>query len=57
MNLLPVDRTGRDLAWLTIAKLAVILLIYIALFAGYDGRPVDTTSHLLGPAPLHQEMR
>jgi hypothetical protein len=46
------DRTVKDLAVLTAIKFAVIAAIYYACFAAYDGRPVDTTAHLLGPAPV-----
>jgi hypothetical protein len=49
-NLVPRDPIVRDLAMLTIAKLAILIIIYIAFFANYDGRPIDTASHLLGPA-------
>jgi hypothetical protein len=41
---------ARDLGVLTVVKVAVIAIIYFALFAAYDGRPVDTATHLLGPA-------
>jgi len=41
---------ARDLGVLTVVKVAVIAIIYFALFAAYDGRPVDTAAHLLGPA-------
>jgi len=44
------DATARDLALLTIAKIAILTAIYFAFFASYDGRPVDTAAHLLGPA-------
>jgi hypothetical protein len=43
-------RTARDLLVLTILKAAAIAAIYYTCFAAYDGRPVDTVSHLLGPA-------
>jgi hypothetical protein len=46
------DRTARDLGILTLVKLAVIIAIYYACFAAYDGRPVDTAAHLLGPAAI-----
>jgi hypothetical protein len=49
-NVIRPDPIVRDLAMLTIAKVAILLIIYIALFANYDGRPIDTASHLLGPA-------
>jgi hypothetical protein len=45
------DRTAKDLAVLTAIKFAVIAVIYYACFAAYDGRPLDTAAHLLGPAP------
>lgn len=45
------NRTARDLGLLTLAKLAVIVAIYYACFAAYDDKPVDTATHLLGPAP------
>ncbi len=38
-----------DLAMLTVIKLAVLAVIYYACFAAYDGRKLDTASHLLGP--------
>ncbi len=41
----------RDLSLLSVVKLLLIALIYYALFAAYDGRPVDTAAHLLGPLP------
>jgi hypothetical protein len=44
------DRTARDLLTLTLVKAAVIAAIYFACFAAYYGRPVDTLTHLLGPA-------
>ncbi len=40
----------RDLSILTVVKIAIIAVIYFTLFAGYDGRHVDTAAHLLGPA-------
>lgn len=46
------DRTAKDLLLLTVAKVGVIALIYYVCFAAYDGRPVDTVSHLLGPPVL-----
>jgi hypothetical protein len=42
----------RDLGLATLAKIAAIAVIYWACFAVYDGRPVDTATHLLGPAPV-----
>jgi hypothetical protein len=48
------DRTARDLACLTAIKVGVILVIYWALFAAYDGRPVDTAAHLLGPITMQR---
>jgi hypothetical protein len=42
-------RMVRDLSLLTVAKLAVIAVIYYACFAAFAGRPVDAVSHLLGP--------
>jgi hypothetical protein len=50
MRLVPQNRTVRDLLALTLVKIGVIALIYYACFAAYDGRPVDTIAHLLGPA-------
>jgi hypothetical protein len=47
------DRTAKDLTILTVIKLAAIAVIYFALFAPYNGRPVDTLTHLLGPAPTN----
>jgi hypothetical protein len=41
---------GRDLALLTTAKLLVLAAIYLALFAPAANKPLDTASHLLGPA-------
>jgi hypothetical protein len=41
----------RDLTLLSVVKILLIALIYYTLFAPYDGRPVDTAAHLLGPAP------
>lgn len=40
----------KDLLLLTLVKAAAIAVIYYACFAAYDGRPVDTVSHLLGPS-------
>ena len=40
-----------DLVILTAIKLAAIATLYFVLFAPYDGRPVDTLTHLLGAAP------
>jgi hypothetical protein len=34
---------------LTLVKGAAIAAIYYLCFASYDGRPIDTDSHLLGP--------
>jgi hypothetical protein len=48
------DTIIRDLSLVTLAKIALIALIYYACFAAYDGRPVDTASHLLGPVPASQ---
>ncbi len=45
------DRTARDLAVMTLVKCAAIGVIYYACFAAYDGRPINTMAHLLGPAP------
>jgi len=44
------DRTGKDLLLLTLVKITVIAVIYYLCFAAYDGRPVDTVSHMLGPS-------
>jgi hypothetical protein len=44
------DRTVKDLLLLSLVKVAAIVAIYYLCFAGYDGRPVDAVSHLLGPA-------
>jgi hypothetical protein len=44
----------RDLSILTVVKIAIIAAIYFTLFAAYDGRPVDTASHLLGPALVNE---
>jgi len=41
---------GRDLALLTTIKLLVLAAIYLVLFAPAASRPIDTASHLLGPA-------
>jgi hypothetical protein len=41
-----------DLSLLTVIKLIVIAAIYFALFAAYDGKPVDTATHLLGPVKI-----
>jgi hypothetical protein len=46
------NRIAQDLSLLTVIKLIVIAAIYFALFAAYDGKPVDTASHLLGPAKI-----
>lgn len=43
----------RDLGLASLAKIAAIALIYWVCFAAYDDRPVDTATHLLGPAPAH----
>jgi len=43
-------RLARDLALLTTAKLLVLAVIYLVLFAPAANRPLDTASHLLGPA-------
>jgi hypothetical protein len=43
-------RLARDLALLTTAKLLVLAAIYLVLFAPAASRPIDTASHLLGPA-------
>jgi hypothetical protein len=45
------DRTVKDLATVTALKVTLIAVIYYACFSAYDGRPVDTATHLLGPAP------
>jgi len=45
------DAIIRDLSVVTLIKIVLILAIYYACFAAYDGHPVDTASHLLGPAP------
>ena len=43
-------KTGiaRNLSLLTAAKLFVLGVIYVALFAPFANRPDDTASHLLG---------
>jgi hypothetical protein len=43
----------RDLSILTLAKLIVLGLIYIALFAPFADRPDDTVTHILGAAAQH----
>jgi hypothetical protein len=43
------DRTVMDLALLTAIKCAAIAIVYYACFAAYDGRKLDTVSHLMGP--------
>jgi len=43
----------RDLSILTLAKLLVLGMIYIALFAPFTNRPDDTVTHLLGAATQH----
>jgi hypothetical protein len=48
------DAIIRDLSVATFVKIALIALIYYVCFAAYDGRPVDTASHLLGPVPATQ---
>jgi hypothetical protein len=40
----------RDLWVLTMAKLLVLGLIYVILFAPFANRPDDTMTHLLGAA-------
>jgi hypothetical protein len=42
-----------DLSILTLAKLIVLGLIYIALFAPFSDRPDDTVTHMLGAASQH----
>jgi hypothetical protein len=41
---------ARDLTLLTTVKLLVLAAIYLALFAPAANKPLDTASHLLGPA-------
>ncbi len=48
------DAIIRDLSVATFVKIALIALIYYVCFVAYDGRPVDTASHLLGPVPATQ---
>ncbi len=43
----------RDLSILTLAKLIVLGLIYMALFAPFADRPDDTVTHILGAAAQH----
>jgi hypothetical protein len=42
---------ARDLSILTAAKLFVLVVIYVALFAPFASRPDDTAVHLLGSLP------
>ena len=46
------NRMARDLSLLTVAKLAVIAVIYFALFAAYNGKHVDMARHFLGPTKI-----
>lgn len=41
----------RDLSILTLAKLIILGIIYIVLFAPFANRPDDTVTHILGTAP------
>jgi len=43
----------RDLSILTLAKLIVLGIIYIVLFAPFANRPDDTVTHILGTAAQH----
>jgi hypothetical protein len=47
------DRTAKDLVLLTLVKAAAIAIIYYACFAAYDGQPIDTVTHLLGPSSVN----
>jgi hypothetical protein len=43
----------RDLSILTMAKMLVLGIIYVALFAPFANRPDDTVTHMLGAATQH----
>jgi hypothetical protein len=44
---------ARDLSILTMAKLIVLGVIYLLLFAPFAHRPDDTVTHLLGATTQH----
>jgi hypothetical protein len=41
---------------LTLAKLIILGIIYIVLFAPFSGRPDDTVAHILGPPVQHLDV-
>ncbi len=49
------DRIIKELGLITLVKFALIAAVYYACFAAYDGRPIDTAAHILGPLPAQHQ--